>query len=188
MPFVLDNLGVFFFVRNPLGWKLNAPDLKYFSRGHFWRPILTSRKKHLLSTFYICWSSVTINCTDNIPFALDDLGVIFRKESIRLKIKWPRPQIFFPGGILTPYINPPGKNTCYPPSTSFEALYLKIALDNMPFALDNLGVIFCKESIGLKKNFSRPQIFFPGVVSDPLFLTPWKKHLLPSFYILFSTI
>ena len=58
----------------------------------------------------------------------------------------------------------------------------------MPFALDDLGVIFCKESIGLKKNFSRPQIFFPGVVSDPLFLTPWKKHLLPSFYILFSTI
>ena len=45
----------------------------------------------------------------------------------------------------------------------------------MPFALDDLGVIFCKESIGLKKKFSRPQIFFPGVVSDPLFLTPLKK-------------
>ena len=84
----------------------------------------------------------------------------------------PQTSNIFPGGILTPYINPLEKNTCYPPSTSFEALYLKIALDNMPFALDDLGVIFGKESIRLKNKFSRPQIFFPGVVSDPLFLTP----------------
>ena len=65
------------------------------------------------------------------------------------------------------------------PSTSFEALYLKIAMDNMPFALDDLGVIFCEESIRLKIIFSRPQIFFPGGISDPLYFTPLKKHLLP---------
>ena len=199
MPFVLDNLGVFFFCCNEsIRLKIKCPRPKIFFQGTFLTPYINPLEKHLLlspPSIYICWSSVTINCTDNIPFALDDLGVIFRKESIRLKIKCPRPQIFFPGGISTPYINPlKKKNTCYPPSTSFESLlklcraYLKIALDNMPFALDDLGVIFCKESIGLKKNVSRPQIFFPGVVSDPLFLTPWKKHLLPSFYILFSTI
>ena len=123
-------------------------------------------------------------------FALDDLGVTFRKESIRLKIKCPRPQIFFPGGILTPYINPPGKNTCYPPSTSFEALYLKIALDNMPFALDDLGVIFCKESIALKKNFFQTSnIFSRGWFLTPYFWPPEKSTCYPlsiSFSALYS--
>ena len=109
MLFVLDNLGVFFFCKESIRLKIKSPRPKIFFQGAFLTPYLNLLEKHLLSTFYICWSSVTINCTDNIPFALNDLGVIFRKESIRLKIKCPRPQIFFPGGISTPYINPPGK-------------------------------------------------------------------------------
>ena len=49
----------------------------------------------------------------------------------------------------------------------------------MPFALDDLGVIFCEESIRLKIIFSRPQIFFPGGISDPLYFTPWKNTCYP---------
>ena len=45
-----------------------------------------------------------------MPFALNDLGVIFCKESIRLKIKCPKPQIFFQGAFPTPYIKPPEKH------------------------------------------------------------------------------
>ena len=56
-------------------------------------------------------------------FALDDLGVIFCKESIRLKIIFSRPQIFFQGAFLTPYILPPEKTPVTPFNTSFSALY-----------------------------------------------------------------
>ena len=61
----------------------------------------------------------------------------------------------------------------------------------MPFALDDLGVIFCKESIGLKKKFFQTSnIFSRGgfwpPIFDPLkkapvtlFLYPFQHYIAP---------